>query len=107
MLSWGSFDIKKTNIEYRTKSIIDQHMDLNLPFSEDVAYRFDSLYQWLNRKYTIEHVDHEIAGASFRFFKIANIDEVLDTVVEELPETDENIPYWAELWPSALALAQY
>ncbi len=82
-------------------------MLLNLSFSNDLAHRFDSLYQWLNRKYSLEQTDLTIANNTFRFFKIANMDAVLETVLETSPNPDEETPYWAEIWPSALALAQF
>lgn len=80
---------------------------MELPFSQDAAYRFDSLFQWLNRKYRLEQVELPIAGESYRFFKIQNIDEVLELVLKESSRPDEHTPYWAEIWPSALALAQF
>ncbi len=80
---------------------------MNLPFSQDAAYRFDSLYQWLNRKYRLEQVELSIAGEGYRIFKIQNIDEVLELALKESSRPDEHAPYWAELWPSALALAQF
>lgn len=80
---------------------------MELPFSQDAAYRFDSLFQWLNRKYRLEQVELPIAGESYRFFKIQNIDEVLELVLKESSRPDEHAPYWAEIWPSALALAQF
>lgn len=82
-------------------------MDLNLPFTQDIAYRFDSLFQWLNRKYQLEQTEVKIGGESFRFFKIKNIDEVLDQVLQESSQPDDHAPYWSEFWPSSLALAQF
>jgi len=41
----------------------------------------------------------------------SNIDERLEELLAKDPESeevkDERIPYWADLWPSAVALAQY
>lgn len=82
-------------------------MDFNLPFTQDVAYRFDSLYQWLNRKYQLEQTEAKIGGESCRFFKIKNIDEVLEQVLQDSPQPDDHAPYWSEFWPSSLALAQF
>lgn len=80
---------------------------MDLPFGQDAAYRFDSLFQWLNRKYRLEQVELSIAGESYRIFKIQNIDEVLELALKESARPDEHAPYWAEIWPSALALAQF
>jgi predicted nicotinamide N-methyase len=82
-------------------------MPPDLPFTDDIAYRFDSLYQWLSRKYTLEQVEKNIAGRTFQFFKIADINAVIEQVLETSPNPDENVPYWAEIWPSALALGQF
>jgi predicted nicotinamide N-methyase len=82
-------------------------MDMDLPFTQDVAYRFDSLFQWLNRKYQLEQAGETIDGEVYRFFKIKNIDEVLEQVLEESPCPDDHAPYWSEFWPSAPALAQF
>lgn len=80
---------------------------MNLPFNQDIAYRFDSLFQWLNRKYQLEQVEEKIGGVPCRFFKIKNIDEVIEAVLQNSPQPDEHAPYWSEFWPSSLALAQF
>jgi predicted nicotinamide N-methyase len=42
---------------------------------------------------------------------VTNIDELIDDFLMQSPESeavrDEQIPYWASLWPSALGMAQY
>lgn len=80
---------------------------MNLPFSQEAAYRFDSLYQWLNRKYQLGQIEQAIAGDSYRFFKIRDIDAALELALNESSQPDEHAPYWTEIWPSALALAQF
>ena len=80
---------------------------IDLPFTDDMAYRFDSLYQWLDRKYRLAQIDVDIAGKAFRIFKIANIDEVIEAVLEISQNPHEEAPYWAEIWPSALGLGQF
>jgi predicted nicotinamide N-methyase len=82
-------------------------MDINLPFTHDVAYRFDSLFQWLNRKYQLEQSEETIYGETYPFSRIKNIDEVLKQVLEESPFPNDHAPYWSEFWPSAAALAQF
>jgi len=82
-------------------------MNVDLPLSQDVAYRFDSLFQWLNRKYQLEQTEVKIGGESCRFFKIKNIDAVIEQVLQDSPQPDEHTPYWSEFWPSSLALAQF
>jgi predicted nicotinamide N-methyase len=46
----------------------------------------------------------EVGGKTYRVFRPTAADALLD---EEDFERDERIPYWAELWPSAIALARY
>lgn len=52
-----------------------------------------------------------IEGIQFRLLQIANTDEVLDAMLalpeDDIHKTDERIPYWTEIWPSALALSRY
>jgi predicted nicotinamide N-methyase len=45
----------------------------------------------------------EVGDATYRIVHPASVDDLLD---EEDFEHDEWIPYWAELWPSAVALAR-
>ena len=45
----------------------------------------------------------EVGDATYRIVHPASVDDLLD---EEDFEHDERIPYWAELWPSAVALAR-
>lgn len=57
--------------------------------------------------------EHELAigDHTYRILSVTNFDELYDALVakglqhEEV--ADERIPYWAELWPSALGLAQH
>lgn len=42
-----------------------------------------------------------------RMVCIADPDSLLDQISVEEYQQDERLPYWAELWPSALALARY
>ena len=49
----------------------------------------------------------EIAGTTFTFDRVKNLDELIDQVSDDEFNIDERLPYWAELWPSALALSEY
>ncbi|HMR46942.1 MAG TPA: hypothetical protein PKC85_09485 [Bacteroidia bacterium] len=53
----------------------------------------------------------QIGGQCISYFKVTNID-ALYAALSQLDSKndnviDERIPYWAELWPSAIALAEY
>jgi predicted nicotinamide N-methyase len=45
-----------------------------------------------------------VGDKTYRIVHPASVDDLLD---EEDFEHDERLPYWAELWPSAIALAHY
>jgi predicted nicotinamide N-methyase len=46
----------------------------------------------------------EVGDRIYRIVHPASVDDLLD---EEDFEHDERLPYWAELWPSAISLARY
>ena len=52
-----------------------------------------------------DHVEEtvELAGRSLTLLRPASADELID---EEAFDDDEFLPYWAELWPSGVALAR-
>jgi predicted nicotinamide N-methyase len=45
-----------------------------------------------------------VGGGTYRVVHPVSVDDLL---VEEDFEHDERLPYWAELWPSAISLARY
>lgn len=49
----------------------------------------------------------DIAGNTFWLKRVKNLDDLVDKISDELFNEDERLPYWAELWPSALALSEY
>lgn len=61
--------------------------------------------------YCEEEILVTLEGRQFRLLQIANTDEVMDAVLalpdDDIHKTDERIPYWTEIWPSALALSRY
>lgn len=75
--------------------------------TQEIALRFDSVFQLLDRKYELEWVQKEVGNQQYKIYKIKNIDHVLDQVLESASNPDENMPYWAEIWPSSIALSQY
>ncbi len=86
-------------------------MEIKLPFTETTAARFDALYQYLHRKYQL--VEHQITIDShlLRIYSVGDIDRLVDELILKHPDDielkDERLPYWAEIWPAARALAQY
>ncbi len=80
--------------------------DLELDFPPE-AQRADSLLQYLSRKYALKQETFFLEEGELHFFRVADPDQIIDRVLEELPDPDEHIPYWAELWPSSLALGRF
>ena len=58
--------------------------------------------------YATREIDLDLAGYHFRLLEVADTDALLDAHIREKEAqrrgADEEIPYWAELWPSALGL---
>lgn len=86
-------------------------MAIQLPPNLHAAERFDSLYQYFSQRYELEQLPLQIEPYQFTITAIKNIDQLLDELIEQGPESigvkDERLPYWAELWPSSIALSQY
>ncbi len=49
----------------------------------------------------------EMDRMTIRLAKIADLDAMLDDVDPVTFTEDERLPYWADLWPSAVGLARY
>lgn len=62
-------------------------------------------------RYQTERLRLELAGAVFHLRVIRNVDALLEHLLSKGADDpavqDEQIPYWADLWPSALALATH
>src|SRR2546428_11011399 len=46
-------------------------------------------------------------GLSIELLRVADVDSLLDRLPRIQFRPDERLPYWAELWPSAMALARH
>jgi len=46
-------------------------------------------------------------GLIIELLRVADVDTLLDRLPKIQFRPDERLPYWADLWPSSLALAQY
>ncbi len=62
-------------------------------------------------EYQTEQLSLNIEGVAFEIERITNIDALFNALIAKGNDhedmKDERIPYWAELWHSALALSQY
>lgn len=59
------------------------------------------------RGYDTTEVSLLCAGRPVRLTKIADLDALLESVDPVTFAEDERLPYWAELWPASVALADY
>ena len=50
---------------------------------------------------------HQFGDFTIRLKRVTNLDELIEQVSDEEFNKDERLPYWAELWPSALGLARF
>ncbi len=61
--------------------------------------------------YQTQKITLPVSNFTLELFKILNIDALYDALIAKGDDhedvKDERIPYWAELWPAALAMAQY
>ena len=46
-------------------------------------------------------------GLIIELLRVADVDTLLDRLPKIQFRPDERLPYWADLWPSSLALAKY
>lgn len=79
--------------------------------SIDVQARVRELRQSLGQRYHLGQVSHSILGRTFQIVTAGDVDDLVDDLIAAGPDDpayiDERIPYWAELWPSAVALAEH
>ncbi len=70
----------------------------------------EPVYQY-GVKIESETEEVKVGSKTFKYCKITNADEIynalaaMDNAQDDV--TDERIPYWTELWPSALALSEF
>ena len=51
--------------------------------------------------------NYYIADRIFQLKRVGNLDDLVDQISDEDFNADERLPYWAELWPSAIALSRF
>ena len=66
------------------------------------ALHGESLIESLTRRFRTTEIDANVGDRSYRILKPANAD---DLIREEDFVKDERLPYWADIWPSAIILA--
>lgn len=65
----------------------------------------------LQSKYTFEKVSLAISGEAFVLYLVSDVDALLEELLAKgeghEDVLDERIPYWAELWHSAIGMAEF
>src|SRR5215469_6948130 len=64
---------------------------------------WQALAESLRERFTVVENSLEVVGRRFELLKPRSPDELID---EEEFNRDERLPYWADVWPSALCLAE-
>jgi predicted nicotinamide N-methyase len=73
-----------------------------------VAFWNDQVVDWetelskLQQSYQLKQVDIEVNGQVISLVKVTNIDDLLDRANDP-----DEIPFWAELWPSSIGLTRH
>lgn len=71
----------------------------------------ESLKSQLSKTYQFSFFPLKVAGEDFELATVTNIDELFDNLIARGPDDDdfkdERIPYWADLWHSAIGLAEF
>ncbi|MDX2100179.1 MAG: methyltransferase domain-containing protein, partial [Leptolyngbyaceae cyanobacterium bins.59] len=73
------------------------------PMSETLQ----TLQERLARNYELAERDYPIGDRTLKIFHVANNFELLDRIDPQEFEQDERLPYWAEVWPASIALAEW
>jgi predicted nicotinamide N-methyase len=56
--------------------------------------------------YDVVEVEVQASGTPFRLLKVRDTNTLVDAITPHEFSDDERLPYWAELWPSSIVLAQ-
>jgi predicted nicotinamide N-methyase len=57
--------------------------------------------------YSVVLREHRLGSCSVKLYEVADTNALSDTIDPNAFEEDERFPYWAELWPSGIALATF
>jgi predicted nicotinamide N-methyase len=69
--------------------------------------RADELKSELASHFPLRDIDVALGGRRYRLTTAEDIEKLINDITEEEFRKDERLPYWAELWHSAVALAGY
>ena len=64
-------------------------------------------YKALAAEYDLAETNYSFGGHSFSFLSVRDSYALLDRISPEEFVKDEQMPYWAEIWPSAITLSSF
>jgi predicted nicotinamide N-methyase len=67
----------------------------------------ENLRAELAQAYSLAEATYKVAGFSLRITSVADSYALLDRISPEEFLKDEQMPYWAEIWPSSFVLSNY
>lgn len=67
-----------------------------------INHPLSALEKKLHERYRLKETEVHFGSRKLQILSIADLDELLDDV-----QLEEDIPFWAELWPSACGLLRY
>jgi ETFB lysine methyltransferase len=73
----------------------------------DVTDRCDEIASELLAHFPLRDFEISVGARSYTLTTAEDIEQLINRITEEQFSVDERLPYWAELWHSALALAGF
>jgi ETFB lysine methyltransferase len=70
-------------------------------------HRVQRLREMLSTSFALKEVRVDIGESMQRLLTVRNVETLIDSITDEMFRVDERLPYWAELWHSAVALATF
>ncbi len=67
----------------------------------------DTLKHKLGNTYNLTSTRLDLAGQTIEIYSVANSYDLLDNISDEEFLKDEQMPYWAEVWPSSIVLSRF
>lgn len=73
----------------------------------DAGQNIAAMLEALSKEYDLETSPYKIADRSFTFVSVHDSYVLLDRISPEDFVKDEQMPYWAEIWPAAVTLSEF
>jgi predicted nicotinamide N-methyase len=67
----------------------------------------DTLIHKLQQSYNLTNIKLDLGGQHIVITSVANSYDLLDNISDEEFLKDEQMPYWAEVWPSSIVLSRF